>query len=254
MTGPDPLLEPGSRVLVTGAASGIGLATVRKALAAGAHVVAVDRDLDALRAHLAGTPAGVLQADMTELDTLADCVARADDLLGGCPDSLVHCAGQYLIRPALDLTPQEWRGTQDVNATGTFFMAQAFALHLVAAGRPGSIVVLSSTAARRGDCSEPAAHYSSSKAAVEAITRQLAIELGPLGIRVNCVTPGLIETPMLRITDDPEAATAFVSGSLPLRRLGQPEDVADACLFLIGPRSSYVSGAALVVDGALTAS
>lgn len=240
-------------ILVTGAASGIGRATAVKAAERGWRVTVVDRDAAGLSSSFAEESACRLVADLADPEGFAGLVHEAAEFHAAPPTVLVHCAGLYQIKPALELTVADWRRTIDINATAALFLATAFARPLIASGLPGSIVTLSSIAARQGDAHEPAAPYSSSKAAVEAITRQLAVELGPHGIRVNSVAPGLIDTPMLRMTDDPESASAFIADALPLRRLGRPEEVAEVCLFLAGPHASYVSGTTVVVDGALTA-
>jgi 3-oxoacyl-[acyl-carrier protein] reductase len=110
-------------------------------------------------------------------------------------------------------------------------------------------VLLSSIAYSRGDTAEPAAHYAASKGAVVSLTRQLAVEWGTAGIRVNAVAPGVIATPMLRISDDPDRLATYLQTGVPLGRLGTAEEVAAACLFLLGDDAAYVSGAVLPVDG-----
>lgn len=247
MTGQKP------HVLVTGAASGIGRATAWKAVQRGWQVTVVDRDEERLSDEFGAAAAHRITADLSVPAAFDDIVAEAEGAHRRAPTALVHCAARYVIRPALELTVEEWRSVLDVNVTATLFLAAAVARRLIDTATPGALVTLSSTAARLGDADEPAVAYSSSKAAVEAITRQLAIELGAHGIRVNSVAPGLIDTPMLRIIDHPEQARDYVAQAVPLRRLGTPADVADVCLFLVGPESGYVSGTTVTVDGALTA-
>lgn len=241
-----------SHVLVTGAASGIGRATAVKAAQRGWQVSVVDRDVDRLASEFDDEVTCRAVADLTDPAGFEAIFSSATDFHGTPPSMLIHCAGQYHIKPALELTVDDWHRTIDINATSTLFLAAAFAKSSMTTNAAGSIVTLSSIASKQGDAHEPAAPYSASKAAVEAITRQLAIELGPHGIRVNSVSPGLIDTPMLRITDNPDAG-AYIADALPLRRLGSPDEVADVCLYLAGPHASYVSGATVVVDGALTA-
>jgi NAD(P)-dependent dehydrogenase (short-subunit alcohol dehydrogenase family) len=242
----------GRRALVTGGASGIGLATVRRLLAEGAAVTAVDRTASG-----SGGPAeagaGFVVADVTspqQVTSAADEVAR---LLGGPADVLVNAAGIYQIQPILDLTPDEWDQMLAINLRGPFLVGQAFAASLIDAGLPGAIVNIASTAALVGDAAEPTAHYNASKAGVLALTRQMAVEWAPHGIQANAVCPGVIDTPMLRLMDDPAAGRAYLDTGVPLRRLGTAEEVAAVIVFLASCDASYLTGAAVPVDGGITA-
>jgi len=228
------------RAIITGAMSGIGRAAAELVLASGGRVLGIDLNDDAWAA-----PGLECRAvDITDADALAAAFADAPDALGGAPDALVHCAGIYRFRSLLDLSPEEWELSMRVNGTGSFLAAQAAARVMDG----GAIVLLTSVAYARGDEAEPSPAYSASKGAVVSLTRQLAVELGPRGIRVNAVAPGVIDTPMTTIVDD-EEATAALLGRLPARRLGTAEDVALACLFLAGGAAGYISGAVLPVDG-----
>lgn len=140
-----------------------------------------------------------------------------------------------------------------VNARGTFVMAQAAGRAMLGGTEGGSIVLLTSVASDRGDHFEPGVHYSASKGAVISITRQLAVEWGPRGIRANAVSPGVIDTPMTTLTNHPVEAEAFL-GRVPLRRFGLAAEVAATCLFLAGPHASYITGAVLPVDGGMLVS
>jgi NAD(P)-dependent dehydrogenase (short-subunit alcohol dehydrogenase family) len=239
----------GRRALVTGGASGIGLATIRRLLAEGARVVAVDQ-----RPPPAGGPgAPYLTADVTRPDQVATVVARAAALLGGPADVLVNAAGIYRIRPLLELTPAEWDETLAVNLRGPFLAGRAFAAALIDAGRPGAIVNIASTAALVADGAEPSAHYNASKAGVLALTRQMAVEWAPHGIRVNAVCPGVIDTPMLRLMDDPVAGQAYLDSGVPLGRLGTAGEVAAVIVFLASADASYLTATAIPADGGSTA-
>lgn len=238
-----------SQIVVSGAASGIGAATVRRALAAGHRVAGLDADAERLAQTYAGT--GVLTAacDVTDAAAVAAAFDAAEESWGSPADGLVHAAGLYRITPATELGVLQWRTVLDVNVTGSFLVCQEFGRRVIAGGGPASIVLLTSIAHARGDAAEPAAHYAASKGAVVSLTRQLAVEWGKAGIRVNAVAPGVIATPMLRITDDPERLERYLREGVPLGRLGSADEVASACLFLLGDDAAYVSGAVLPVDG-----
>jgi 3-oxoacyl-[acyl-carrier protein] reductase len=240
-------------ILVSGAASGIGRAVVAQALQTGRTVIATDRDQPALRSAWANSPAHVITMDVSDEASVRHCFSRAESLLHGPVGTVVHSAGIYEIQPTEELSLTSWQRLITVNATGAFLVAREFGRKLLERGESGSIVLVSSIAGGHGDDHEPASHYSASKAAIIGLTRQLAVEWGSRGIRVNCVAPGMIRSPMLRITDDPDRTERFLREVVPAGRLGEPDDVAAACLFLSGPLASYISGAVLVVDGGLTA-
>jgi NAD(P)-dependent dehydrogenase (short-subunit alcohol dehydrogenase family) len=243
----------GRRALVTGGAGGIGLATARLLLAGGARVALMDRDAAALREAAARIPSPTITADVTDAGSVARGLAAAADALGGPVDALVNAAGVYRIVAAMELAPDEWDDVLAVNLRGTFLVSREVAGSLAAASLPGAIVNLASMAGLVADAGEPAAHYNSSKAGVIALTKQLAVEWAPLGIRVNAVCPGVIDTPMLRLMDDPEAGRRYLESSVPLRRLGDADEVAATIGFLLSDAASYVTGVALPVDGGATA-
>jgi NAD(P)-dependent dehydrogenase (short-subunit alcohol dehydrogenase family) len=242
----------GRRALITGGAGGIGLACARRLLAEGAEVVLLDRSADALSS-AAGIGAAPVACDIRDPGAVAAAVARAAGLLNGPADVLVNSAGVYRIAPLLDLTPGEWDDVLAVNLRGTFLAGRAVAAALIAAGRPGAIVNISSTAGLVADATEPSAHYNASKAGVLALTRQMAAEWARYGIRANAVCPGVIDTPMLRMMDDPAAGAAYLRTGVPQGRLGSAEEVAAAIAFLASDDASYLTGAAVPVDGGVTA-
>jgi len=242
----------GRRALVTGGAGAIGLACARRLLAEGADVVLLDRNADALSA-AAGIGAAPVACDIRDPGAVAAAVTRAAGLLNGPADVLVNSAGVYRIAPLLDLTPGEWDDVLAVNLRGTFLAGRAMAAALIAAGRPGAIVNISSTAGLVADAAEPSAHYNASKAGVLALTRQMAAEWAPHGIRANAVCPGVIDTPMLRMMDDPAAGAAYLRTGVPQGRLGSAEEVAAAVVFLASDDASYLTGATVPVDGGVTA-
>ncbi|MFE7243147.1 SDR family NAD(P)-dependent oxidoreductase [Streptomyces sp. NPDC057580] len=239
------------RLLITGAASGIGAAVRESALADGLSVAALDRVTPGATerpTHDAHSVA--VTADVLDPAAVGAAFNLAEQRLDGPLTELVHCAGVYEPGTATAALPLEtWTRTLAVNATGTFVVVQEFARRLIEAGLGGSAVLLSSMASQRGNQAAPGNDYGASKGAVEALARGLAQEWGPSGIRVNVVRPGVIDTPMLRMTDDPEQAARYLEQSVPLRRFGRASEVADACLYLVSNRASYITGAVLDVDG-----
>jgi NAD(P)-dependent dehydrogenase (short-subunit alcohol dehydrogenase family) len=236
------------RALVTGAASGIGEQTARLLCEQGTDVALLDRSaaVDDVAREIDGA---ALVADVTDAGDVDAAVARAAAELGGPVDLLVNAAGVYRIEPLLTLDAAEWDGVLAINLRGAFLVGRAVARALD--GRPGAIVNVASMAAVAADGAEPAGHYAASKAGLLALTRQMAVEWGP-AIRVNAVSPGVVDTPMLRLMDDPAAGEAYVRDRVPLQRLGEPGEVARAIAFLLSDEASYITAAVLPVDGGIT--
>jgi 3-oxoacyl-[acyl-carrier protein] reductase len=153
------------------------------------------------------------------------------------------------VQPTLELDAAGWDTVLAINLRGAFLVARGVARGLH--GAPGAIVNVASMATERGDAAEPAAHYTASKAGLLGLTRQLAVEWAP-AIRVNAVSPGVIDTPMLRLMDDPAGGAAYIRDRVPLRRLGDPAEVARAIVFLLSDDASYITGATVPVDGGVT--
>jgi 3-oxoacyl-[acyl-carrier protein] reductase len=231
--------------IVTGAASGIGRATATRLAREGCLVVAVDRQAMAVDPDEFGPSAISVEADVSDPESVGRLVDTTMATFGRL-DILVCSAGIFETAPPLELSMEEWERVYSVNVRAAFLCAQAAAAVMARSGW-GRIVLISSMAAQTGGMAAGSA-YVSSKAAVMGLTRSLAIHLGPLGITVNCVNPGTIETPMTA-----DVAREALAARTPLRRNGTPEDVADMIVVLSSERSSFVTGAHLSINGGLVA-
>jgi 3-oxoacyl-[acyl-carrier protein] reductase len=238
--------------LVTGSSRGIGAAIAERFAAEGARVVVHGRDTDALeavRAKLAATGAEVLAvpADLTRFDEIEALRARVEAEFGPV-DVLVTNAGGNPVPPGpIELMSEEgWRASIDANLTSTFLTVKSFLPGMKERGH-GSIVTVSSAAARRPTPHSPAA-YAAAKAGVELLTRSLATQAGPHGVRVNCIAPETILTERNQRQIPAEVQRTMVDAH-PVRRLGTPEDVAEAALFLAAESASWISGVVLDVAG-----
>ena len=249
MTSGPPLA--GRVALVTGGARGIGLACAQGLSAAGAGVVIVDRlaqeAQDAARSIAAGGSRAVaIVADLAKIQEIARTVAAAADAYGRI-DVLVNNAGIFTQTATEAVTEEQWDGLMAINLKAVFFMTQAVLPQMIRQ-QGGAIVSISYLAARVGGIAA-GIDYSTSKAGVIGLTRSLARQYGPKGIRVNAVAPGVIDTEMTRPWPE-EVRQDFIART-PLRRLGTAEDVARAVVFLAGPDSAFITGATIDVNGGL---
>ena len=239
----------GKAAVVTGGASGIGLAITRRLLAEGARVVAADLALDRLHALEAELGDGFLglRADVTTESDLEALVAAAVDRFGGL-DCAFNVAGGARPGYIVDLAEGDWDFTVDLCLKGVFLGMKHQARQMMAQGRGGAIVNIASLNAHVP--MHGGAAYATAKAGVEMLTKNGALEFAASGIRVNAVLPGLVQTPLTRRHfDNPAALTAFID-RIPLGRPAQPAEIAGPALFLASDDASYVSGASLLVDGA----
>lgn len=246
----------GRVAVVTGAASGIGLAVSRALVAEGGRAVMVDLDDAALRRRAGelGDSAHAVSGDAADPAVVDGALAEAAERFG--PIDYAHAnAGIGVDKRAVDLTLDEWRRVIDLNLTGAFVLARGALRAFERSGRPGAVVFTSSPHAVV--TARATAAYASSKAALLGLTRTLALEGAPTGTRVNAVLPGPTATRMVEdfvaASDDPEAVRASFARTSPLGRLARPEEIAQAVLFLLSEAASYVTGAALPVDGGLLA-
>jgi NAD(P)-dependent dehydrogenase (short-subunit alcohol dehydrogenase family) len=244
-------LLAGDVALVTGAGSGLGRASAAALAEAGARVCAFDLDADTA-AHTRtdlealGSRALAVAGDASRPEDAERAVAETARELGPLT-ILVNAAGIVVKKGLLDTTPGEWRRVLEVNLGGYFHFLRAAVPAMEAAGG-GRIVQIASTAAHVG-YGYPA--YTAAKGGVLAMTRQLALELGPKGIRINSISPGVVETGLNRDSLADPAVRRQTVEHTPLGRIGEPADVARAVLFLAGPNSDFVTGTDLLVDGGL---
>ncbi len=240
----------GQHVLITGAARGIGFEIARHFAREGAMLSLFDTDAPTLRQaaedlQQPGTPAVTAYAvDVANREQVFAAVARAEQM---APiDVLINNAGIARETPFLAIEAAEWQQIIAVNLTGMFNVAQAVCRHMAGRGK-GVVVNMASKNGLDGEAGY--AHYNASKGGVIMLTKTMALELAAVGIRVNAVCPGYIQTPMSKEIDSPEFTRQFVDRYIPLNRPGQVEEVAPAFLFLASPDSSFMTGQVLVLDG-----
>ena len=234
-----------NRVLISGGSRGIGAALVRAFSQNGDAVAFLfHKNKTAAEAVSAETGAVAIQCDVSSPDAVRTAVKQAEAALGGAVTVLVNNAGVSHIGLSRDMTDAEWRCVLDTDLSGAFYLAREVQEGMIAA-HAGRIVNIGSMWGKVGASCEVA--YSAAKAGMRGLTMSLAKELGPSGITVNCVEPGLIDTEMNKALD--AASRAALIDETPLCRIGTPEDVAAAVLFLSSENASFITGQILGVDG-----
>ncbi|MBK1669581.1 short-chain dehydrogenase [Rhodovibrio sodomensis] len=242
----------GKVAAISGAASkrGIGLAIARAMADQGARIAVLDLDAEAAQqaADSLGDGHTGVACDVTDADQCRAAIARVEERLGPV-DILVNNAGITQPLKIMDIGPAEYDAVTDVNLRGTLQLSQAVIPGMRERGR-GTIVCMSSVSAQRGGGIFGGPHYSAAKAGVLGLMRNMARELGPDGIRVNAICPGLIETDITggALTDERKED---ICEGIPLKRVGQPSDVAGACVFLASELAAYVTGAVIDVNGGM---
>jgi NAD(P)-dependent dehydrogenase (short-subunit alcohol dehydrogenase family)/carbon monoxide dehydrogenase subunit G len=241
----------GKRALVTGAGRGIGLAAASTLAAAGAHVVLAARTQAEIEAAAGvirerGHRADTLSLDVSDVDAVRKAMSEAEAF-----DILVNNAGTNRPAHVLDVDPADFDAVLNLNVRAAFFVAQAFAKKLVELGRPGTVINMSSQMGHVGAARRTV--YCASKHAVEGMTKAMAVELAPHGIRVNSLAATFIETPMTRGFLQNEDFKSEVLQKIKLGRLGQVTDLTGGILFLASDASSLMTGSSLVIDGGWTA-
>lgn len=240
------------RVIVTGAASGIGASVARSLRRRGTTVIALDRDIDSLPSwqneHADGGTVEIFQADVTDgprLGAIFETIARQGDL-----DGVVHCAGVAKTGTITEMDEATFDFVVDVNLKGTFLIAKHAMPLLVKRG--GSFTAIASDAGTQGASGYAA--YCASKHGVIGLIKAMALDHGPQGVRCNAICPGFVETPMLeRLFADNPSDRAYYERTVPLGRFAHPDDVAELAAFLSSPSGAYLNGAVIALDGGSTA-
>jgi meso-butanediol dehydrogenase/(S,S)-butanediol dehydrogenase/diacetyl reductase len=252
----------GSVALVTGGASGIGLAIARRLHAAGAQIIAGDRNADGLAALAAALPerCAIMECDVTREADCEALVALAADRFGRL-DMAFNVAGAARPGYIVDLAEDDWDFTVDLCLKGVFLGMKHQARQMMrqagersAEGTPATASIVNIASLNAHVPMHGGSAYVAAKAGVEMLSKNGALEFAPFGIRVNAILPGLVQTPLTRRHfDNPDAHAAFLA-RIPLGRAAQPEEIAGPALFLASPDAGYVSGVSLLVDGAWSVS
>ncbi len=241
----------GKRALVTGASSGIGQGCAVALAEAGCHVVCAARGVEKLAESVAqmqaqGWSVEALSLDMADLDALTGAMKSQPAF-----DIVVNSAGTARHSPAIATTPADYDAVMNLNLRAAYFLSVGAAHGMIAAGRPGSIIHISSQMGHVGGIDR--AVYCASKHGLEGMVKAMAIEWGPSQIRINTICPTFIRTPLTAATfDDPDRA-AWIASKIKLGRVGEVEDIMGAVVYLASPASALVTGTSLLIDGGWTA-
>lgn len=240
----------GKRALVTGASSGIGLGCAVALAEAGAHVVMTARGAERLETAVNEVASAGLSVEAQVMD-VADIEATEVALEGQVYDILVNSAGMSRPATAIDTSIEDYDAIMGANVRGAFFISRNVAKGLIEAGRPGSIINISSQMGHVGGIER--AVYSASKHAVEGFTKSMAIEWGPHGVRINTLCPTFVRTPLTEATFQRPERVAWIEEKIKLGRVGEVEDIMGPTVFLASDASALITGTHLLVDGGWTA-
>jgi len=234
-------------IIVTGASGGIGNAIIKKLSEAGANILASGtriEKLEELKKNFEGLK--ILKFDISQRDKIEEFIENATIELGGNLDGIVNNAGITQDNLAIRMSIDEWQKVININLTSTFLMSK-FAIKKMLKNKSGKIVNITSVVGHTGNLGQ--ANYTASKAGIVAMSKSLAIEYAKKNINVNCISPGFIKTAMTDKIDD--KFKEVIVSKIPSARLGEPEDIANAVLFLSSDQSNYINGETLHVNGGM---
>ena len=234
-------------IIVTGASGGIGNAIIKKLSEAGANILASGtrtEKLEELKKNFEGLK--ILKFDISQSDKIEEFIENATSELGGSLDGIVNNAGITQDNLAIRMSLDEWQKVININLTSTFLMSK-FAIKKMLKNKSGKIVNITSVVGHTGNLGQ--ANYTASKAGIVAMSKSLAIEYAKKNININCISPGFIQTAMTDKIDD--KFKEVIISKIPSARLGEPDDIANAVLFLSSDQSNYINGETLHVNGGM---
>ena len=237
----------GNNIIVTGATGGIGNSIIEKLYDTGANILATgtkDEKLEQLKKRFQNIK--ILRFDISQTDNLENFIEDATKQLGGKLDCMVNNAGITQDNLAIRMSIEEWKKVIDINLTSTFLISK-FAIKKMLKNKKGKIVNITSVVGHTGNLGQT--NYTASKAGIIAMSKSLAIEYAKKNININCISPGFIKTAMTDKID--EKFKEVIISKIPSARLGEPEDVANAVIFLVSPQSDYINGETLHVNGGM---
>ena len=236
-----------NNIIVTGATGGIGNSIIKKLYDAGANILATgtkNEKLEELKKKFQNIQ--ILKFDISQIDNLENFIENATKQLGGKLDCVVNNAGITQDNLAIRMSIEEWQKVIDVNLTSTFLISK-FAIKKMLKNKKGKIINITSVVGHTGNLGQT--NYTASKAGIVAMSKSLAIEYAKKNININCISPGFIKTAMTNKID--EKFKEVIISKIPSARLGEPEDVANAVIFLASPQSDYINGETLHVNGGM---
>ena len=234
-------------IIVTGASGGIGRSITKKLIESGANIVATGTKVEKLeKLKLEFKDIKILQFDISQGEKIEEFIENATNELGGNLDCIINNAGITQDNLAIRMTLDEWKKVIDINLTSTFMLSK-FAIKKMLKNKSGKIINITSVVGHTGNLGQ--ANYTASKAGIVAMSKSLAIEYAKKNININCISPGFIKTAMTDKID--EKFKEIIVSKIPSARLGEPEDIANAVLFLASNQSDYINGETLHVNGGM---